>query len=333
VTTTPPPSEVALRQDHAADAALVHLPRALAAVESVMAHETQCEDPRLAAMAHEVTFAGGKRLRPRVAILAFGACGGREASLHQDTPYRRVVEAAAAFELIHTATLVHDDIMDQSDLRRGKPTLHVQYGIGQAIVAGDFLFTRGFGLSGRLGYRCIQITTEACTRLAEGQVLEGRLAGGEDLPMQEYLKIIAKKTAYPIKACAMVGAVLAGAPEPVVRALGNYGLDLGIAFQIQDDLLDVWGKPEETGKPVGLDAQNTVMTLPAIFARAASEGSLPQGRDERREFLETTGALARAEAVAQNYVKRAKAHLAVLPPSEYRRALEELADGAVARKV
>lgn len=317
------------------EAAPLHLARALAAVETLMEQELQSDDPLLAAMAKEVTFAGGKRLRPRVTLLAYAACGGREVAPGRagDDAYRRVIEAAAAFELIHTATLVHDDIIDQSSLRRGKPTLHTQYGIGQAIVAGDFLFTRGFGLSGRLGPRCIQIATEACTRLAEGEVLEQRLAGGEDLPMQEYLKIIAKKTAYPIKASAMVGGIVAGASDPVVRALGNYGLDLGIAFQIWDDLLDVSGDPTVTGKPVGLDAAIGVMTLPAIFARADTNDALPQDPAERRRLLESSGAVARAEAVALNYVKRARGHLSVLPKSEARLALEGLAESAVGRKV
>ncbi|MEA3200124.1 MAG: hypothetical protein QOE90_1552 [Thermoplasmata archaeon] len=302
---------------------------ALRRVEATIQQAVECQEPLLRQMVQDLVRAGGKRMRPRVALLAFDACGGRDADLE------KVVDAAAAFELIHTASLVHDDIIDQSPLRRGRPTVHVAYGMPHAIVAGDFLFTQGFALSGRLPKDVIRVTAEACVRLAEGEVMEQRLLA-EEVDQAAYLKIIAKKTAEPIRACAMTGAMLAGASKETVEAFGLYGLEIGIAFQIADDVLDIAGVSAETGKAVGQDAKTGVLTLPvglgAEDAKAFRALARRTDPDELRRMLQDAGAIDEARRVAQEYAERAKSRLAGVPPGPAKDALVALADSVVKRK-
>ncbi|HUR69008.1 MAG TPA: polyprenyl synthetase family protein [Candidatus Thermoplasmatota archaeon] len=306
----------------------VDIEHALQRVEQVLQRAVQCDEPLLQRMVAELIHAGGKRMRPRIALLAFSACGGKPERLDA------VIDAAAACELIHTASLVHDDIIDQSPLRRGRPTLHTAYGIPHALVAGDFLFTRGFGLSGRLSRDVIAVTEEACARLAEGEVMEQRLLA-EEIDEERYLQIVIKKTAEPIRACAKAGALLADAPPEVVRELGEFGIDIGIAFQIADDVLDIAGDPKETGKAVGQDAKTGVLTLPAgigddthTFRKLARESD----PEELRRMLVETGAIDKARAVATRYAERAKARLAVLPPGPAKDELLALASSVVKRR-
>ena len=314
------------RQLPAPPATLLDVEAAMRRVEAVIQGAIDCQEPLLRKMVGEVVAAGGKRLRPRIALLAFDACGGGDPDA--------VVDAAAAFELIHTASLVHDDIIDQSPLRRGRPTVHVAYGIPHAIVAGDFLFTQGFALSGKLSKEVIAITAEACVRLAEGEVMEQRLLA-EEVDEERYLKIIAKKTAEPIRACAMTGALVAGAPKHVVEALGQYGLEIGIAFQIADDVLDIAGDPEETGKAVGQDAKTGVLTMPVGLgedARTFREMARNTDPAELRRLLQEAGAIDKARAVATKYAERAKGRLAVLPEGPSKAALLAIADDVVKRR-
>lgn len=299
----------------------------LARVEQRLAQQVACDEPLLARMARAVVFAGGKRLRPRVAVLSYAACGGDGRHLDQ------LVDAAAGMELVHTASLVHDDIIDASPLRRGQPTLHTSHGLGHAIVAGDFLFTQGFALAGRLTQSVVHITAEACVKLAEGEVLEQRLAGNPGLSVEQYLDVIARKTAEPLRACARVGASLAGAPRDVEDEMGRYGLELGLAFQIADDLLDLAGDPTQTGKPVGLDAHAGVLTLPALLALKPDErAAYLRDPDALRATLVASGAVEAARAYAHRYVTSARERLKVLPESPHREALDRLAAGIVDRK-
>ena len=308
-------------------ASLADVERWLGDVEATIRAAAQSEEPLVAKMVGELIAAGGKRMRPRIALLTFAACGGVEA--------RRVVQAAAASELIHTASLVHDDIIDQSPLRRGRPTLHVAYGIPHALVAGDFLFTRGFALAGQLPPEVVQVNADACIALAEGEVLEQRLLDVE-VNEEAYLQIIRKKTAEPIRACAKAGAMLANASPEVVTALGEYGVEVGIAFQIADDVLDIAGDPKETGKVVGQDAKTGVLTLPVGLgesdARTFREMARTTDPAELRRALESAGAIEKARAVATKYAERAKARLAVLPPSPAKDELLALADSVVKRR-
>jgi geranylgeranyl pyrophosphate synthase len=296
-------------------------------VETAIRGAIECDEPLLRRMVADLVLAGGKRMRPRIALLAFDACGGSPSQIDA------IVDASAAFELIHTASLVHDDIIDQSPLRRGRPTVHTAYGLGHAIVAGDFLFTQGFALSGRLPKEVIRVTAEACVRLAEGEVMEQRLLA-EQVDEGSYLRIIAKKTAEPIRACAMTGAILANADRETVTALGAYGLELGIAFQIADDVLDIAGDPKETGKVVGQDAKTGVLTLPVgLGADAAKFRELARATDpeELRRLLQEAGAIDKARAVGLKYAERARSRLDGLPASSARDELLRLTDGVVKR--
>lgn len=319
----------------------VDVERWLGDVETVIRRAAHSDEPLLAKMVGDLIQAGGKRLRPRLALLAFAACGGTDPT--------RVVAAAAAGELIHTASLVHDDIIDRSPLRRGRPTLHVAYGIPHALVAGDFLFTQGFALAGQLPPEVVRVNADACIHLAEGEVLEQRLLD-EEVTEESYLRIIRKKTAEPMRACLQAGSMLADAPPHIVEELGLYGLDVGIAFQIADDVLDIAGDPKETGKTVGQDARTGVLTLPVGLGEDAStsasadadraRSSASEFRrmarttdpDELRRALQEAGAIDRARGVATKYVERAKARLAVLPDSEARDELAAVAESVVKRR-
>lgn len=309
-------------------ASILDVDACMAKVEEVILRATRCDEPLLARMVGDLVNAGGKRLRPRIALLAFAACGGKPERAEA------AIDAAAAFELIHTASLVHDDIIDQSPLRRGRPTVHVAYGVSHALVAGDFLFTQGFRLSGRLTREVIDVTADACVRLAEGEVMEQRLLA-EEVDEDRYLTIIVKKTAEPIRACAKAGALLADASPEVVEALGHYGVEVGIAFQIADDVLDIAGDPKETGKVVGQDAKTGVLTLPVGLgndAKTFREMARTTDPEELRRLLQDAGAIDKARAVATKYAERAKARLAVLPPSPAKDELLALADSVVKRR-
>ena len=300
----------------------------MARVEGAIQRSVHSDEPLLAKMVGDLVRAGGKRMRPRIALLSFAACGGKPERLES------VIDAAAAFELIHTASLVHDDIIDQSPLRRGRPTLHVAYGVSHALVAGDFLFTRGFGLSGRLTRDVIAVTEEACVRLAEGEVMEQRLLA-EEVDEERYLAIVIKKTAEPIRACAKAGALLADAPPEIVNALGQYGVEVGIAFQIADDVLDIAGDPAETGKVVGQDAKTGVLTLPVGLGNDAAtfrEMARTTDPEQLRAILQESGAIDKARAVATKYAERAKTRLATLPAGPAKDELVALADSVVKRR-
>jgi geranylgeranyl pyrophosphate synthase len=178
------------------------------------------------------------------------------------------------------------------------------------------------------------VTAEACVRLAEGEVMEQRLLA-EEVDEEQYLRIIAKKTAEPIRACAMTGAIVAGADRETVAALGAYGLELGIAFQIADDVLDIAGDPRETGKAVGQDARTGVLTLPVGLGReAAAFRAMARTADpeELRRLLQESGALDKARGVAHAYAERARSRLARLPAGPSKDALLALADDAAKRR-
>lgn len=297
----------------------------LTLVEEALRRETESEEPLIQEMARSILFAGGKRLRPRLTLLAYRAAGGEVLD--------EIVNVAAAMELIHAASLVHDDIIDEADLRRGDWAVHRRFGTGPAIVLGDFLFTRGYYLGGRLDEHLVRILAEAATYLAEGEVQEQRWTGRDELTLDEYLTIIRKKTAEPLRGAGRAGAHLAGADPAIVEALGRYGLALGLAFQIRDDLLDLEGDVGETGKPVGLDLDHGVRTLP-ILLHQEQGGTIPRfGRlPALRRALEQTNALERTRAIGREYVAQAVHHLEALPDTPYRTMLRMLAERTMERR-
>ncbi|MGQ0534758.1 MAG: polyprenyl synthetase family protein [Methanobacteriota archaeon] len=306
-------------------------------VEHRLSESARSEDPRLASMAARMIGAGGKRLRPRLAALSYFACGG-------DPRDERIVDAAAGFELIHTATLVHDDVIDGGTERRGVPSTFAEHGLGAAIVTGDFLFVKGFELAAKLPSEIVTFTARACQALAEGE----RLELDREPSLERYLLVVRKKTAEPFRSCAEVGAYLAGASAAEREALARYGLSIGMAFQLVDDLLDLTGDAATLGKPAGVDLAAGLPTAPALIAlsfpfpsnghkarvRALVEDPrrTPAEDAELREQLVGSGAVDAAHRLAAGYVHEAKAAIGGLGSREARQALAVFADAVLDRK-
>ncbi|HVL87836.1 MAG TPA: polyprenyl synthetase family protein [Candidatus Thermoplasmatota archaeon] len=325
------PPATAARAHHAAT---VDVDAWMARVEATMAEAvSRTEDPLLSEMALKMVRAGGKRLRPRVGLLAYAACGGTELT-------DKVRLAAAGIELVHTATLIHDDIIDGGDRRRGVPATHREYGLERAILAGDFLFVKGFELSGSvLDARIIELTAGASTWLAEGELLEHRHLRDLSIGLDRYVEIVAKKTAAPIEKACQIGAYLAGADAATTDAFARFGRALGIAFQMSDDLLDVRGNA--TGKPRGVDLRGGVPTLPSLLTiRAGNQRfrvlveKAVKSEEDVRELIDTilaSGSLGEAERIVDAYAGQAAAAVAHVPDSPYKRELLALCE-SVARR-
>jgi len=264
---------------------------------------------------HYGLFNGGKRIRPLLTVLSCRLCGGREMD---------VVRLAMAFEYLHCATLFHDDVIDQALTRRGRPAVNVAYGETAAILAGDFLHARSMLLVGRGGgIPALEIFCEATTAMVDGEFLQLHNASNYNLAEADYFAVIMGKTARLIGAACEIGALVAGADAQTRQALRNYGLHLGCAFQIIDDLLDYQGDEASTGKSVGNDFQEGKMTLPLILAigRAeeqdrqrlltmlASEEERKSGFVEARELIARYDGFALARQKAEAMIASALAQL------------------------
>jgi len=271
--------------------------------------------------------AGGKRLRPRVLLLSYRAAGGRDSS--------RAVPLAAAVELLHTASLIHDDINDQSDMRRGQATVNARWGDGLALLTGDFVFVKLVGLLAGFGSGIRQVLADACLAIVEGETLQMVNPRDDGMTEELYLEIVGRKTGALFAACAQLGGILAEGMHEQIAALKNYGLNLGIAFQIRDDTLDLVGRTEDLGKPVAKDLEQGKVSLATLFALNRSERArevlLSGDPALSTELLRSTGALEYAMQKARERSNTAKKALSVLPRSEARAALHNLADFAVAR--
>ena len=278
-------------------------------------------------LASDVLLAGGKRYRPIIALLAYEAAGGGDTS--------EVMNLAMAAEIIHTATLVHDDIYDQSKVRRGKPTLHTSSGLPHAIIAGDYLFALGFGLGGRHEDRVVGRVAEACGRIATGELQQLEHVGNLATTPEDYYAIVDGKTAFPFASGCWGAAVLAKAPEGTVTALELFGMEFGRAFQMVDDLLDLTGEIS-MGKPRGTDVHDGKMTLPIIHALTMLHGVereqladvLQNFGDERWEeliqLLEGAGSFDYVTQLIENHVERAMDALETLPRTKARDLMSEL---------
>src|SRR5207249_10668467 len=217
--------------------------REMALVEARIRESIVSEEPLLEDIARYVIEAGGKRIRPIVTLLSFKTLGGRV--------MRQAIDLAAALELIHSATLIHDDINDGGDMRRGRLAAYKKFGLQNALVTGDFLFVKAFGIGGRFDDDIVEITANVCAALAEGEIRQKRHAHDTGVTRSEYLDIIQRKTALPMSAGARVAGLLANARLEHIEAVGDYGINLGMAFQIVDDVLDVVGDASRLGKPPG----------------------------------------------------------------------------------
>jgi octaprenyl-diphosphate synthase len=292
--------------------------------------------PLVDQVAEHIIGGGGKRLRPLLVVLAGRACGGAAAAS---------VQAAAFIEFIHTATLLHDDVVDNSARRRGRDTANEVYGNQASVLVGDFVYSRAFQLMAALKSQpVIAIMADATNVIAEGEVLQLMNAHDPGTTEQRYLEVIYRKTAQLFQAGAEVAAVLAGAPEPVRRALADYGRHLGTAYQLIDDVLDYQSDPESRGKNLGDDLAEGKPTLPLIHAlkhgdagtvrliRAAIEGGGLADLDKVLAAIESTGGLQYTARLAQTEADQALAALVALAGSPYKDGLAALARFAVERK-
>ena len=284
---------------------------------------------------------GGKRLRPAVVLLASGACGL--------TGGRERVYAGAALELIHTATLLHDDVVDEASLRRGKPASNVVWGNKATVLVGDFMLAKALGLIQACGsLELIKAVTDAAAKLAEGQVLEV-MSSSNMLEVSEEVcfGIIENKTASLIESCGRVGAVLAGADDEAKNALSLYGFDIGVAFQLVDDALDYSSTEKEFGKGVGQDLVEGKMTLPLLYSLGQSTESerekanaiLSDGdgfSDEDLTFVrglvDKYRGVDRTIETAKDFIHKARTAASALPENGYTRSLLMLADYVAERK-
>jgi octaprenyl-diphosphate synthase len=299
-------------------------------VEEEMERSVRSREELLTEIAMHVITSGGKRMRPGISILAYMAAGG-------DDP-KKIVGLAAAFELIHSATLIHDDINDKGDIRRGKVAAYKKYGVQKALIAGDFLFVQGFRLGGYLEQKVVDIIADACTAMAESEIIQLDHEHQSSTPIEVYRSIIEGKTAKPIEAGARIGAYLAGADISIIEGMGGYGLNIGIAFQIIDDILDITGKEAEIGKRKGLDIVEGKPTLPILLALNdpvvggrlselfGKKEILEADVNEALELMSRTDAVEMARQYANDFIEQAKEYLDPLPPSGYQDSLVLLAD-------
>jgi octaprenyl-diphosphate synthase len=305
-------------------------------VDIVIAQRLTTSVPLIAQISQYIIAAGGKRLRPALLLLIAGALG------HQG---RDKYILAAVVELIHTATLLHDDVVDESTLRRGRATANETFGNPASVLVGDFLHTRSFQMMVEVGsMRVLQILSDATNVIAEGEVQQ--LINTHDASLDEtgYLHVIRSKTAQLFEASAQLAAVLAGASPQVEQACAAYGQALGTAFQIIDDVLDYTGNTQEMGKNLGDDLREGKCTLPliaamqrgsaeqaAIVRNAIEQGSTDQ-LDAVVEIVRSTGALDVARAAAHAEAQRAIDALASLPSNAYTASLLQLASQLLERR-
>ena len=279
--------------------------------------------------------AGGKRLRPLSVVLAARACG------HQGQKH---VPAAAIIEFIHTATLLHDDVVDGSDLRRGRNTANQVFGNEASVLVGDYLYSRSFQMMVELGdLRIQEVMANATNTIAEGEVLQLMNAHDPETTEQRYLEVIYRKTAKLFEAGAQMAAIVSGSPREIEQSMVDYGRHLGTAFQLVDDVLDYKATAEELGKNLGDDLAEGKPTLPVIYAlahapaaeatrlREAIETGGIDDLDQITRLIETSGGLEYTARMARREKELAVEALGRLPASKYRDALVTLADFAVAR--
>lgn len=307
----------------------------LARVEARLAAELASREDRLEAIARHLVDAGGKRVRPALVLLVFHAAG-RHAGGRRD----HAIEAAVALELIHSATLLHDDIIDGCETRRGRPSALRTFGTADTLVAGDFLFSRAFALCAQFEPEVIRWAADACIALTEGEVLQGRFRHNPRVTVDDYLEIIQRKTASLFEAGARTAAHLAGAPATTVETMARCGREVGLAFQMSDDLLDVAGHPDITGKPRGVDLRDGNPSLPIVLALDrepalreffARPDPSPAEITRALEQIARSGVLKAVAARARAHVDAAAAAVATLPASQARSALESLVEDLAGR--
>lgn len=315
--------------------------RELREVDRTISRAVEADEDTLSRITEHLVGSGGKRIRPALVLLSYLAANGGK--------IRSIVPAAAAVEVIHTATLIHDDISDKSEMRRGRPSAHVSFGVARSLIAADYMMTAAFGLVSQYGIEPIRAINRACMDMAIGEIHDLRQTANAKLTETEYFDIIDRKTGSLMEAGVKIGVMLAGASHEDMGRFAAYGRNLGVAFQVIDDTLDISAKAAALGKPVGKDMREGKVTLPVIFALKVLKGK------ERKELAEVVGALhgvptqkqvkralvlvrktgaeAHCRGVARKYTQRAKRALRGLPPSDSLKELLRFADELAKRKV
>jgi octaprenyl-diphosphate synthase len=308
----------------------------MAQVDAVIHLRLTSEVALINQISHYIVNAGGKRIRPLLVLLLARA-------LNFEGPER--FELAATVEFIHTATLLHDDVVDESDLRRGRETANALFGNAASVLVGDFLYSRAFQMMVSVNrMRVLDVLADATNVIAEGEVLQLLNMHDPDISIDDYLRVIRYKTAKLFEASARLGAVLADSPSEVEESCAAYGRALGTAFQLVDDLLDYEGATAELGKNVGDDLREGKPTLPLLVAmqrgseeqRQLIRQAIEQGEVERLpaivDIVRSTGALEATRQAARSEAEKAAQQISSLPPSQFKEALLQLCVQAVERK-
>lgn len=302
-------------------------------VEDTIKDALFTNNEELREMCNYVISSGGKRVRPAVCILAYLACGGTDTSVP--------VKAGAGFEILHTASLVHDDIDDNGEIRRGRKTLHKEYSLTKALVAGDYMLVRGYRCLGKLPDDPMDLIVKAAGMMVESEFIQKDFEHDLDVTIDDYLEIITGKTAMLIVASAVTGAYLATENQDYIDAISEYSNKIGLAFQMVDDILDVIGT-KNTGKKIGIDISEGKPTLPTIYAMRDPQygkevreiySRVPTDQDVARalELIRMTGAIDLCYSKADEIIQEGIDALAPLPDSEYKHSLIGLAKYIVRR--
>lgn len=303
-------------------------------LQSLLDNALQAGHGEVAELAGGVLMAGGKRIRPILVLLAHELAGGQNES--------EIMPLALAFELIHTATLVHDDINDGAEHRRGIPTIHVQAGMEKALIAGDWLFVQGFGQGGRYGEDIVEIVSDCCARIASSELKQLDHILDLSTTPDDYFQIVRGKTAGPFGAGCQAAALVAGASTADAQTLERFGMELGIAFQLVDDLLDLLGD-ERMGKPRGADVYEGKMTLPLIHSLTLLHGESrlrlaevitnfdDEVWPELIDLLEEAGSIDYSRTLVKTHLQRGLSELHKFPDCEARRNIENIAEMVMKR--
>lgn len=300
--------------------------RQLQRVEQKLAECTRSRESEITEIASHLIRGGGKRIRPVITLLTFAAFQGER---EQDA-----VDIATAMELIHAATLLHDDIIDGAEFRRGKQSAYKRYGLTRTLVTGDFLFIKAFEFAGKFDDTVVQWTADACTSLTEGEILQGSFNRNRTVTAEDYLHIVERKTASLFQTGAKLGAYIAGAAPGQVEMAASFGLNLGIAFQMMDDVLDVVGRRDLLGKSTGMDLRDGNPSLPIVLSlldghRTVSRvfQSQTPTEDDIQRALDAMGngtVIERARSFSRKYALRASREIERLPECAGRDGLRAL---------